>query len=104
VNRATEEDKNKNYEEALRQYQHGVEYFLYAIKCNKSLNNYSTWVFCVFYKNYIKDEAHSDRAKASIREKCAQYLERAEKLKTFIKDKDEAPKKKKPVKDGESKE
>jgi hypothetical protein len=33
VNRATEEDKNKNYEEALRQYQHGVEYFLYAIKC-----------------------------------------------------------------------
>jgi hypothetical protein len=32
-------------------------------------------------------------------------LERAEKLKTFIKDKDDAPsKKKKPVKDGESKE
>jgi vacuolar protein-sorting-associated protein 4 len=34
VSRATEEDKNKNYEEALRQYQHGVEYFLHAIKCN----------------------------------------------------------------------
>jgi vacuolar protein-sorting-associated protein 4 len=33
VSRATEEDKNKNYEEALRHYQHGVEYFLHAIKC-----------------------------------------------------------------------
>ena len=29
---ATEEDKKKNYEEALRLYQHGVEYFLHAIK------------------------------------------------------------------------
>jgi len=33
VSRATEEDKNKNYEEALRLYQHGVQYFLHAIKC-----------------------------------------------------------------------
>jgi hypothetical protein len=33
VSRATEEDKNKNYEEALRHYKHGVEYFLHAIKC-----------------------------------------------------------------------
>ena len=33
VTRATEEDKNKNYDEALRLYQHGVEYFLHAIKC-----------------------------------------------------------------------
>lgn len=80
VNRATEEDKNKNYEEALRQYQHGVEYFLYAIKY----------------------EAHSDKAKSSIREKCNQYLERAEKLKTFISSqKDDGPKKKKPIKDSE---
>lgn len=33
VTKATEEDKNKNYEEALRLYQHAVEYFLHAIKC-----------------------------------------------------------------------
>lgn len=33
VTKATEEDKAKNYEEALRLYQHGVEYFLHAIKC-----------------------------------------------------------------------
>lgn len=81
VSRATEEDKNKNYEEALRHYQHGVEYFLHAIKY----------------------EAHSDKAKQSIREKCAQYLERAEKLKSFISQKDNPDKKKKPIKDGESK-
>ncbi len=59
VTKATEEDKNKNYAEALRLYEHAVEYFLHAIKY----------------------EAQSDKAKASIRAKCVQYLERAEKLK-----------------------
>lgn len=33
VTKATEEDKNKNYEEALKLYEHGVEYFLHAMKC-----------------------------------------------------------------------
>lgn len=33
VTKATEEDRAKNYEEALRLYEHGVEYFLHAIKC-----------------------------------------------------------------------
>lgn len=33
VTKATEEDRNKNYAEALRLYEHGVEYFLHAIKC-----------------------------------------------------------------------
>lgn len=36
VTKATEEDKNKNYAEALRLYEHGVEYFLHAIKCKWS--------------------------------------------------------------------
>lgn len=36
VTKATEEDRNKNYEEALRLYEHGVEYFLHAIKCKSS--------------------------------------------------------------------
>ncbi|XP_014785875.1 vacuolar protein sorting-associated protein 4 isoform X1 [Octopus bimaculoides] len=76
VTKATEEDKNKNYEEALRLYEHSVEYFLHAIKY----------------------EAQSDKAKESIRAKCAQYLDRAEKLKVYLK-----KKKKQPVKDGESK-
>ncbi|XP_059616979.1 vacuolar protein sorting-associated protein 4 [Phlebotomus argentipes] len=76
VTKATEEDKKKNYEEALRLYEHGVEYFLHAIKY----------------------EAQGDKAKESIRAKCIQYLDRAEKLKAYLK-KDS---KKKPVKDGES--
>lgn len=62
VTKATEEDKAKNYEEALRLYEHGVEYFLHAIKY----------------------EAHSDKAKESIRAKCIQYLDRAEKLKQHV--------------------
>lgn len=73
VTKATEEDRNKNYEEALRLYEHGVEYFLHAIKY----------------------EAQGDKAKDSIRAKCFQYLDRAEKLKAYLK-----KGKKKPVKDG----
>lgn len=74
VTKATEEDKNKNYDEALRLYEHAVEYFLHAIKY----------------------EAQSDKAKESIRAKCITYLERAEKLKEYIK----GGSKKKPIKDG----
>ena len=44
------------------------------------------------------DEAQSDRSKESIRSKCIQYLDRAEKLKQFIADKENTSKK--PVKDG----
>lgn len=76
VTRATEEDKKKNYAEALRLYQHGVEYFLHAIKY----------------------ETNGDKAKESIRAKCTEYLERAEKLKDFLK-KDH---KKKPIPAGDS--
>ncbi|PNF39283.1 Vacuolar protein sorting-associated protein 4B [Cryptotermes secundus] len=75
VTKATEEDKNKNYEEALRLYEHGVEYFLHAIKY----------------------EAQGERSKESIRTKCLQYLDRAEKLKEHLK----KSKSKKPVKAGE---
>ncbi|KAL1517365.1 hypothetical protein ABEB36_001135 [Hypothenemus hampei] len=77
VTKATEEDRNKNYEEALRLYEHGVEYFLHAIKY----------------------EAQGEKAKDSIRAKCIQYLERAEKIKESLK-----KGKKKQVLDGGSKE
>ncbi|KAG1649393.1 Vacuolar protein sorting-associated protein 4B [Nymphon striatum] len=76
VTKATEQDKNKNYEEAFRLYENGVEYFLHAIKY----------------------EAQSEKAKESIRSKCVQYLDRAEKLKVYLK-KDNN--KKKPVKTGD---
>ena len=44
---------------------------------------------------FLPDEAQSDNAKDSIRSKCAQYLDRAEKLKTYL-----AKDKKKAVADG----
>ncbi|XP_045621554.1 vacuolar protein sorting-associated protein 4 [Procambarus clarkii] len=76
VTKATEEDKSKNYAEALRLYESAVEYFLHAMKY----------------------EVPNERARDSIRGKCKQYLDRAEKLKDYIgKNKD----KKKPVKTGE---
>ncbi|XP_078462546.1 vacuolar protein sorting-associated protein 4A isoform X2 [Lampetra fluviatilis] len=78
VTKATEEDKAKNYEEALRLYQHSVEYFLHAIKY----------------------EAQSEKAKESIRAKCKQYLERAEKLKEYLRTKEKGGKK--PVKESQS--
>lgn len=43
------------------------------------------------------DEAQNERSKDSIRTKCVQYLERAEKLKEYLK----SSEKKKPVKEGE---
>ncbi len=46
------------------------------------------------------DEAHSDKAKESIRGKCVQYLERAEKLKQHVRGEKSKPKK--PVKDSGS--
>lgn len=44
----------------------------------------------------IKYEASSDKVKDSIRSKCVQYLDRAEKLKTYLRKKDD----KKPVREG----
>lgn len=46
-------------------------------------------------KFWISDETHGDKVKESIRAKCMQYLERAEKLKEYLK-----KNKKKPVKAG----
>lgn len=62
VTKATEEDKAQNYEEALRLYQCGVDYFLHAIKY----------------------EAQGDKSKDSIRTKCLTYLQRAEQLKEHL--------------------
>jgi vacuolar protein-sorting-associated protein 4 len=52
----------------------------------------------------VSDEAQSDRAKVSIRAKCEQYLERAEKLKAYVKNKPKgkSDNNKKPVKAGDS--
>ncbi|KJE95553.1 vacuolar protein sorting factor 4B [Capsaspora owczarzaki ATCC 30864] len=61
VTKATEEDNKKNFEEAFRLYQHSLEYFMTALKYERN-----------------------DRCKQSIREKCEQYLERAEKIKKHI--------------------
>uniref|UniRef100_A0A8B9L529 vesicle-fusing ATPase n=1 Tax=Astyanax mexicanus TaxID=7994 RepID=A0A8B9L529_ASTMX len=69
LSQAAEEDKAKNYEEALRLYQHSVQYFLHVVKY----------------------EAQGDKAKQSIRAKCADYLDRAEQLKEYLKKKEKAP-------------
>uniref|UniRef100_A0A8C2IVN2 vesicle-fusing ATPase n=1 Tax=Cyprinus carpio TaxID=7962 RepID=A0A8C2IVN2_CYPCA len=69
ASRASEEDKAKNYEEALRLYQHAIQYFLHVVKY----------------------EAQGEKAKQSIRAKCADYLDRAEQLKQYLKKKESAP-------------
>ncbi len=33
ASKAAQEDKAENYEEALRLYQHAVQYFLHVVKC-----------------------------------------------------------------------
>uniref|UniRef100_A0A8C6PK07 vesicle-fusing ATPase n=1 Tax=Nothobranchius furzeri TaxID=105023 RepID=A0A8C6PK07_NOTFU len=69
ASKASEEDKAKNYEEALKCYQHAIQYFLHVIKY----------------------EAQGERAKQSIRAKCADYLNRAEQLKEYLRNKKSPP-------------
>lgn len=58
----------------------------------------SSWgPFCA---SPFADEAHSDKAKESIRAKCVQYLDRAEKLKDYLRNKEKHGKK--PVKENQS--
>ncbi|KAM3619998.1 uncharacterized protein V6R79_016852 [Siganus canaliculatus] len=80
ANKAVVEDKAKNYEEALRCYQMSIQYFLHVTKY----------------------EAQGERAAQSIRNKCADYLERAEQLKAYLKKKEHNPPAK-PVKEGNGK-
>lgn len=63
VTKATEEDKKRNYAEALHLYENGVNYFLHALKY----------------------ETQSDKQKETIRQRCASYLDRAEKIKEHLK-------------------
>ncbi|MEQ2234438.1 Vacuolar protein sorting-associated protein 4B [Ilyodon furcidens] len=69
ASKAAEEDKAKNYEEALKCYQLAIQYFLHAVKY----------------------EVQGDRSKQSIRAKCADYLDRAEQLKVYLKNKEKSP-------------
>ncbi|KAG8442472.1 hypothetical protein GDO86_011314 [Hymenochirus boettgeri] len=69
ASKASQEDKAGNYEEALRLYQHSVQYFLHVVKY----------------------DAQGEKAKASIRAKCMEYLDRAEQLKAYLKKKEKAP-------------
>uniref|UniRef100_A0A668ACP5 vesicle-fusing ATPase n=1 Tax=Myripristis murdjan TaxID=586833 RepID=A0A668ACP5_9TELE len=79
ASKAAEEDKAQNYEEALRLYQHSVQYFLHV----------------------VKHETQGDRAKQSIRAKCMEYLDRAEQLKEYLRKKEAAAAK--PVKEADGK-
>lgn len=71
VKRATIEDEGKNYKEAFTLYESAVQYFLHALKY----------------------ETPTEKSKETIRMRCTQYLERAEKIKQYL-DKDDKPKKK----------
>lgn len=62
VTKAVKEDKKRNFEVAHILYEEGVVHFVDAIKY----------------------EAESDSSKETIRFKCAEYLERARKIKTFL--------------------
>ncbi|TSK53715.1 Vacuolar protein sorting-associated protein 4B [Bagarius yarrelli] len=67
--KASEEDKAKNYKEALRLYEQCVQYFLHVVKY----------------------EAQGEKAKQSIRMRCADYLDRAEQLKKYLKKMEKQP-------------
>ena len=97
-------------------------------QCRKKLKPYSLVLFCIlrmkqfFYfckthgvkvafkissvhkKNHFNldlDECPSKELRADLRKRCDQYLERAEKIRTYLRDKNNE-KKQKPIKNGES--
>lgn len=67
--KAADEDKTKNYEEALRLYLRAVGCFLQA----------------------LRNEVQGDKAKESIRAKCKEYLDRAQELKGHLQGKKPVP-------------
>ncbi|KAI8827133.1 P-loop containing nucleoside triphosphate hydrolase protein [Fimicolochytrium jonesii] len=71
VKKATEEDAKKNYAEAYKLYSNSLEYFMTALKYEKN-----------------------ERTKESIKKKFTEYLDRAEKLKEYLRKQES---KKKPV-------
>lgn len=77
--KASQEDKAKNYKEAIQLYENSIEHFLHVIKYDKL----------------------GDKGKQSIRSKCEEYLERAEQLKEYLKKEVEAPRAK-PGKESQS--
>ena len=82
---------------AMRHYISGLSLCLCICTCvwSEAFSNQLLLTSPVFWT----DEAHGDEANESIRAKCAQYLERAEKLKEHVNNKDN---KRKPVKDADT--
>uniref|UniRef100_A0A7M4EM41 Vacuolar protein sorting 4 homolog A n=14 Tax=Archosauria TaxID=8492 RepID=A0A7M4EM41_CROPO len=99
VTRATEEDKAKNYAEALRLYPPASAGEASRTCCAGRAAPRRAAV-AERRPAAPADEAHSDKAKESIRAKCVQYLDRAEKLKDYLRSKDKQSKK--PVKEAQS--
>ncbi|XP_077464263.1 vacuolar protein sorting-associated protein 4B-like [Stigmatopora argus] len=78
--KASDLDSAKNYEEALRLYQSAVQHFLHVMKY----------------------ETKDGRSNGMIRAKCADYLDRAEQLKQYLRKKEDEPPTK-PVKESNGK-
>lgn len=80
VQKAIDEDHNGNYQEAYRQYENSLEYFMMALKC------------MMLFLLYALSDTHSfpapdeknDKLKIIIRNKVTEYLGRAEKLKEYL--------------------
>ena len=68
-------------------YEHAIQYFLHALKC-ESIGIIYIYIYIYnIYTNYLLDEVHGDKAKASVRGQCDKYLVRAEELKDYIRKK-----------------
>ncbi|KAG7254606.1 hypothetical protein CRUP_001226, partial [Coryphaenoides rupestris] len=60
--KASQEDQDGNYEEAIRSYQHAVKYFLHI----------------------VKREPQGKEGNQTIRDKCKLYLDRVEELQEYL--------------------
>ena len=77
MQRAIEEDTKQNYQEAYKQYQNALDYFMLALKCPSSSRH------CSLLIDLHIDEKN-EKSKQLIRSKVTEYIGRAEVLKEHL--------------------
>lgn len=83
VKQAIDEDNKQNFAEAYRLYQNSLEHFFLAMKCNKKKTGGDVGRKQKLILPSLDEK--NERAKEALKKKCTEYLDRAEKLKEFLK-------------------
>lgn len=85
VRQASDEDEKENYKEALRLYQLSLNYFITALKCKWRCNKAWLIIKSKLTVFFVFSDEKNEKRKEVIRQKAAEYMDRAEKIKEIMK-------------------